>query len=69
MTSFYVISAIAPGLRRGAPASARRRACFSWILSPLHAMLMQHVVVLDQKVRNDPLSERTTRTRPNTSTC
>ncbi len=60
MTSFYVDLGDRAGLRRRGPHPLEGGVLFL-DTQPLHAMLMQHVVVLDQKVRSDPLSERTTR--------
>jgi hypothetical protein len=48
------------GLRRRTPQPLEGRVLFL-DTRPLHAVLMQNVLMLEQKVRNDPLSERTPR--------
>src|SRR6266568_9229035 len=60
VTSFYVDLGSRTGLRRRTPQPLEGRVLFL-DTRPLHAVLMQHVVMLEQKVRNDPLSERTSR--------
>jgi hypothetical protein len=57
-TSFYVDLASREGLKRRTPAPLEGRVLFL-DTRPLHAVLAQHVVVLEQKVRMQPLSERT----------
>jgi hypothetical protein len=59
-TSFYVDLGARSGLKRRGPGPLEGRVLFL-DTRPLHAMLMQNVVMLEQKVRNDPLSERTLR--------
>ncbi|MEP6942805.1 MAG: hypothetical protein ABI981_07705 [Betaproteobacteria bacterium] len=56
--SFYVDLADRAGLRRRSTAPLEGRVLFL-DTRPLHAVLMQNVLMLEQKVRNDPLSERT----------
>ncbi|HEV2978821.1 MAG TPA: hypothetical protein VG425_14670 [Casimicrobiaceae bacterium] len=60
VTSFYVDLGSRTGLKRRAPQALEGRVLFL-DTRPLHAVLMQSVVMLDQKVRNNPLSERTPR--------
>jgi hypothetical protein len=60
VTSFYVDLASRGGLRRRSPQPLEGRVLFL-DTRPLHAVLMQNVVMLDQKVRNNPLSDRTPR--------
>src|SRR5271169_4776937 len=60
VTSFYVDLGSRTGLKRRAPQPLEGRVLFL-DTRPLHAVLMQNVVMLDQKVRNNPLSERTPR--------
>ena len=60
VTSFYVDLGGRAGLRRRGPQPLEGRVLFL-DTRPLHAMLMQNVVVLDQKIRSNPLSERTPR--------
>ena len=60
VTSFYVDLGSRTGLRRRGPEPLEGRVLFL-DTRPLHAMLMQNVVMLEQKVRSDPLSERTPR--------
>jgi hypothetical protein len=60
VTSFYVDLASRGGLRRRGPQPLEGRVLFL-DTRPLHAVLMQNVVMLDQKVRNNPLSDRTPR--------
>ena len=59
-TSFYVDLGSRSGLRRRGPQPLEGRVLFL-DTRPLHAVLMQNVVTLDQKVRGNPLSERTAR--------
>ena len=60
VTSFYVDLGSRTGLRRRGPNPLEGRVVFL-DTRPLHAVLMQNVVMLEQKVRNDPLSERASR--------
>jgi len=60
VTSFYVDLGSRTGLRRRGPNPLEGRVVFL-DTRPLHAVLMQNVVMLEQKVRNDPLSERAPR--------
>ena len=60
VTSFYVDLAARAGLRRRGPQPLEGRVLFL-DTRPLHAVLMQNLVVLDQKIRSNPLSERTPR--------
>src|SRR5271167_2449390 len=60
VTSFYVDLGARTGLKRRAPQPLEGRVLFL-DTRPLHAVLMQNVVMLDQKVRNNPLSDRTPR--------
>jgi hypothetical protein len=60
VTSFYVDLGARSGLKRRSPQPLEGRVLFL-DTRPLHAVLMQNVVMLDQKVRNNPLSERTPR--------
>jgi hypothetical protein len=60
VTSFYVDLASRGGLKRRSPQPLEGRVLFL-DTRPLHAVLMQNVVMLDQKVRNNPLSDRTPR--------
>ena len=57
-TSFYVDLAGREGLRRRTPAPLEGRVLFL-DTRPLHAVLLQHILVLEQKVRMQPLSDRT----------
>ena len=59
-TSFYVDLGARSGLKRRGPGPLEGRVLFL-DTRPLHAMLMQNVVMLEQKVRSDPLSDRTLR--------
>jgi len=59
-TTFYVDLSSRAGLRRRTPDPLEGRVLFL-DTRPLHAMLMQNVIMLDHKVRNNPLSERTPR--------
>jgi hypothetical protein len=58
ITSFYVDLAGRDGLKRRTPAPLEGRVLFL-DTRPLHAVLMQHIVVLEQKLKTQPLSERT----------
>jgi hypothetical protein len=60
VTSFYVDLGSRTGLKRRSPQPLEGRVLFL-DTRPLHALLMQNVVMLDQKVRNNPLSDRTPR--------
>lgn len=60
LTSFYVDLGSRTGLKRRGPAPLEGRVVFL-DTRPLHAVLMQNVVMLEQKVRNNPLSERVPR--------
>jgi len=60
VTSFYVDLGSRTGLKRRGPQPLEGRVLFL-DTRPLHAVLMQNVVMLEQKVRNDPLSERAPR--------
>jgi hypothetical protein len=60
VTSFFVDLSSRAGLRRRGPQPLEGHVLFL-DTRPLHAVLMQNVVMLDQKVRNNPLSERTPR--------
>jgi hypothetical protein len=55
--SFYVDLADRAGLRRRGPRPLEGRVLFV-DTRPLHAVLMQNVIMLEQKLRHDPLSER-----------
>ena len=57
LTSFYVDLGSRTGLKRRGPAPLEGRVVFL-DTRPLHAVLRQNVVMLEQKVRNNPLSER-----------
>jgi len=57
LTSFYVDLGSRTGLKRRGPHPLEGRVVFL-DTRPLHAVLMQNVVMLEQKVRNNPLSER-----------
>jgi hypothetical protein len=59
-TTFYVDLAARAGLKRRGPQPLEGRVLFL-DTRPLHAMLMQNVVMLDHKVRSNPLSDRTPR--------
>jgi hypothetical protein len=59
-TTFYVDLSARTGLRRRTPDPLEGRVLFL-DTRPLHALLMQNVVMLDQKVRSNPLSDRTPR--------
>lgn len=58
VTSFYVDLAGRDGLKRRTPAPLEGRVLFL-DTRPVHAVLMQHIVVLEQKLKSQPLSERT----------
>ena len=58
--AFYVDLAGREGLRRRSPGPLESRVLFL-DTRPLHAVMVQHVVTLEQKIRNEPLSERTPR--------
>jgi len=60
VSSFYVDLGSRSGLKRRSPQPLEGRVLFL-DTRPLHAVLMQNVVMLEQKVRNNPLSERTPR--------
>ena len=60
MTSFYVDLGDRAGLRRRSPQPLEGRVLFL-DTRPLHAVLMQNVIMVEQKVRQDPLSEHTPR--------
>jgi hypothetical protein len=60
VTSFYVDLGSRTGLKRRTVQPLEGRVLFL-DTRPLHAVLMQNVVMLDQKVRNNPLSDRTPR--------
>ena len=60
VTSFYVDLGSRSGLRRRAPAPLEGRVLFL-DTRPLHALLLQNVAVLEQKIRSEPLSEKTAR--------
>ena len=57
LTSFYVDLGSRTGLKRRGPHPLEGRVVFL-DTRPLHAVLMQNIVMLEQKVRNNPLSER-----------
>ncbi|HEX3632800.1 MAG TPA: hypothetical protein VHZ01_09865 [Casimicrobiaceae bacterium] len=59
-TSFYVDLGARNGLKRRGPEPLEGRVLFL-DTRVLHSMLMQNVVMLEQKVRSDPLSDRTLR--------
>ena len=58
VTSFYVDLSAREGLKRRTPAPLEGRVLFL-DTRPLHALLVQHIVVLEQKIKSQPLSERT----------
>jgi cyclic-di-GMP-binding protein len=60
VTTFYVDLASRAGLKRRPTQPLEGRVLFL-DTRPLHSVLMQNVVMLDQKVRNNPLSDRTPR--------
>ena len=60
VTSFYVDLGARTGLRRRVPGPLEGRVLFL-DTRPLHAVLMQNVIVLEQKIKGQPLSDRTPR--------
>ncbi|MDH4182493.1 MAG: hypothetical protein OEV46_10815 [Betaproteobacteria bacterium] len=58
LSSFYVDLAGREGLKRRSPAPLEGRVLFL-DTRPLHSVLLQNIVVLEQKIRTQPLSERT----------
>ena len=58
--AFYVDLAGREGLRRRKPGPLEGRVLFL-DTRPLHAVMMQHVVTLEQKIKAEPLSSRTPR--------
>ena len=60
VTSFYVDLGSRAGLRRRSPAPLEGRVLFL-DTRPLHALLMQNVAVLEQKIKSQPLSDKTAR--------
>jgi hypothetical protein len=58
VTSFYVDLAAREGFRRRTPGPLEGRVLFL-DTRPLHAVLMQNVIVLEQKIKGQPLSDRT----------
>jgi hypothetical protein len=58
VTSFYIDLGARDGLRRRTPAPLEGRVLFL-DTRPLHSLLMQNVVMLEQKIRGQPLSDRT----------
>ena len=58
VTSFYVDMGARDGLRRRTPAPLEGRVLFL-DTRPLHSVLMGNVVMLEQKIRGQPLSDRT----------
>ncbi|MBA3505482.1 MAG: hypothetical protein H0T80_06825 [Betaproteobacteria bacterium] len=60
VTSFYVDLAEREGLRRRKQGPLEGRVLFL-DTRPLHSVLMQNIVVLEQKIKGRPLSERTPR--------
>jgi len=58
VTSFYVDLGAREGLRRRTPAPLEGRVLFL-DTRPLHSVLMQNVLMLEQKIKGQPLSERT----------
>jgi hypothetical protein len=59
-TTFYVDLGGGAGLRRRTPAPLEGRVLFL-DTRPLHALLLQNIAVLEQKIRSQPLSEKTAR--------
>jgi hypothetical protein len=57
-TSFYVDLGARDGLRRRTPSPLEGRVLFL-DTRPLHSVLMQNVMMLEQKIKTQPLSERT----------
>ena len=60
VSSFYVDLADRTGLRRRTPQPLEGRVLFL-DTRPLHAVLMQNIVTLEQTIRNDPLSDKASR--------
>ncbi len=60
VTSFYVDVGSRAGLRRRSPAPLEGRVLFL-DTRPLHALLMQSYIVLEQKIKAQPMSEKTPR--------
>ena len=58
VTSFFIDLGAREGLRRRTPAPLEGRVLFL-DTRPLHSMLMQNVLMLEQKIKGQPLSERT----------
>ncbi|HTR59902.1 MAG TPA: hypothetical protein VMM27_17110 [Casimicrobiaceae bacterium] len=58
VTSFYVDLGARDGLRRRTPAPLEGRVLFL-DTRPLHSVLMQNVMMLEQKIKAQPLSDRT----------
>ena len=58
VTSFYVDLGARDGLKRRTPAPLEGRVLFL-DTRPLHSVLLQNVVMIEQKIRAQPLSERT----------
>jgi cyclic-di-GMP-binding protein len=58
VTSFYIDLGAREGLRRRTPAPLEGRVLFL-DTRPLHSVLMQNVLMLEQKIKGQPLSERT----------
>jgi len=58
VTSFYIDLGAREGLRRRTPAPLEGRVLFL-DTRPLHSMLMQNVLMLEQKIKGQPLSDRT----------
>jgi cyclic-di-GMP-binding protein len=58
VTSFYVDLSARDGLKRRTPAPLEGRVLFL-DTRPLHALLVQHIIVLEQKVKTQPQSDRT----------
>ena len=60
VTSFYVDLSSREGFKRRTPGPLEGRVLFL-DTRPLHAVLMQNVIMLEQKIKSQPLSERTAR--------
>ena len=60
VSSFYVDLGSREGLKRRTPAPLEGRVLFL-DTRPLHALLMQNVVTIEQKIRHQPLSDKTPR--------
>ncbi|MFO1323194.1 MAG: hypothetical protein U1F15_03930 [Burkholderiales bacterium] len=58
VTSFYIDLGARDGLRRRTPSPLEGRVLFL-DTRPLHSVLMQNVVMLEQKIKSQPLSDRT----------